>query len=63
MSVHGRRVIMPDMTRYPGREHTRADKCQKICDLNICSSCPLFRKNRFSAYYEYCENYFVFDCI
>ena len=39
MSDHGRRVIMPHMTRYPGREHTRADKCQKLCDLIICSSC------------------------
>ena len=33
MPVHGRRVNMPHMRRYTGREHTRADKAKNKVTL------------------------------
>ena len=70
MSHHGRRVIMPQMCRYPGHEHTWI-KAKKQSDLliiffirkracHICTPlCPLFRRSRYSAYYGCSKNYFV----
>ena len=70
MSLHGRRVIMPQMCRYPGHEHTWIKAKNSVTFSLYFSSgkglvsygtplCPLFRKSRYSAYYGCSKKYFV----
>ena len=60
---------MPQMCRYPGHEHIWIKAKNKVTLLYFSSGkglvsygtplCPLFRKNRYSAYYGCNKNYFV----